>query len=324
MKLLHPWLLLLLLLWIPMIYQWIRLRRKGIPSITISSSLPFAKTGGGYKLIADYLALVLRLLAVGALIVALARPQKHDSVSDSTINGTEIVLALDISQSMLTPDMQPTRFDAAISIASDFVADRDNDNVALVAFSGESLTMMPLTTDREAVIGALKNLQPGSLGDNTALGDGLVTAINRLVDGKAESKSVILLTDGANNAGEVDPIAAAEVAKEKGIRVYTIAVGQDQVYNMGSFFDPYATISAPVDTESLQKIAKITDGKYFRALDKGTLKNVFSEIDKLQKSVISTKQYTHTQECFMPWVIFALCAFLLEVLMRYTVLRRIP
>lgn len=324
MKLLHPWLLLLLLLWVPVLWQWIRLRRKEVPSIALSTVMPFVKAGKSYKIIADYLALVLRLVAVGALVVAIARPQKHDSLSDSAVNGTEIVIALDISQSMLTPDMMPSRFDAAVNIASDFVSKRDNDNVAVVAFAGESLTMMPLTSDQNAVIGALKSLQPGALGENTAVGDGLVTSLNRLVEGKAESKSVILLTDGANNAGEVDPLAAAQVAKEKGIRVYTIAVGQDQVYNVGSYFDPYATISAPVDTETLQKISETTGGKFFRAVDKSTLQNVFREIDRLQKSVISTRTYTHTSEHFMPWVIVALAAFLLEMLMRYTVLRRIP
>lgn len=324
MRLLHPWMLLLLLLWIPVVYFWIRQRKKGVPSITISSARPFVNLPFTWKRAADYLALALRLGCIGALAVALARPQKLDVLSDSTINGTDIVIALDVSESMITADMSPNRFEAARDIASDFASKRDNDNVALVAFAGESLTIMPLTNDPAAVVGAISNLQLGMLGDGTAIGDGLVTAINRVINGKAQSKSVILITDGSNNTGEVDPLTAAQIAKEKGVKVYTIAIGQDQVVYMGSFFDPQASVSIPIDTETLGNISKMTGAKAYRATDKNTLRNIFSDIDKLQKTVMETNSFTRTEECFEPWLILALACLVLEMLMRLTVLRRLP
>lgn len=324
MKLLHPWFLWFLLLWIPIVYFWLRQRRRGVPSITISSAKSFVKLPYSSKKAYDIGNLILRLIAVGALVVAMARPQKTDAVSDSTINGTDIAIALDISESMLTPDISPNRFEAARDIASDFADNRNNDNVALVAFAGESLTMMPLTNDPNAIIGAIANLQLGMLGDGTAIGDGLVTAINRVINGKAESKSVILITDGSNNAGEVDPLTAAQIAKEKGVRVYTIAIGQDQVVSMGSVFDPMASMSIPIDVETLGKISQITGGKTFRAIDKNALRDIFDEIDQLQKTQMETSTYTRTEELFMPWLIIALAALVLEMLIRLTVLRRLP
>lgn len=324
MRLLHPLFLLLLLLWIPLLWIWLRQRRKGVPSVAVSSLAPVLKAGVSWRIAAGYVALALRLAAIGTLAVALARPQKTDALSDSTINGTDIVLAIDISESMLTPDMRPNRFEAARDIASDFASKRENDNVALVAFAGESLTMMPLTNDPAAVVGAISSLQLGTLGDGTAIGDGLVTSINRLVNGKAESKSVILLTDGSNNAGEVDPLTAALVAKEKGVKVYTIAIGRDQVVSAGSYFDPMATISVPIDVATLKKISAMTGGKSYRATEETALREVFGDIDRLQKTVMETNRYTRTEECFMPWLIAALACLVLELLMRHTVLRRLP
>lgn len=324
MKFLHPWMFLLLIVWIPIVWFWIHQRRKGVPSLTISTTRPFASLPFTWKRLAEYAVLILRLAAVGALVVALARPQKTDSLSDSTINGTDIVLTLDISESMLTPDMSPNRFEAARDIASDFAAKRENDNVALVAFAGESLTMMPLTNDPTAIVGAISNLQLGMLGDGTAIGDGLVTAINRVVSGKAESKSIILITDGSNNAGEVDPLTAAQIAKEKGVKVYTIAIGKDQVVPMGSYFDPMATVYVPIDMETLSKISAMTGGKTYRATNQNALRDIFSDIDKLQKTVMETNSYTRTEECFMPWIFLALGCLILEILIRLTILRRIP
>lgn len=324
MRLLHPFMLLLLLLWVPVIWLWLRQRRKGLPSITISTTAPFAQAGVSWKRIADVAALVLRLAVVGALAVALARPQKTDALSDSTINGTDIVIALDVSESMLTPDMAPNRFEAARDIASDFASKRVNDNVALVAFAGESLTMMPLSNDLQAVVGAISHMQLGGLGDGTAIGDGLVTSVNRLLHGKAQSKSVILITDGSNNAGEIDPLTAAQVAKEKGVKVYTIAIGRDQVVSAGSYFDPMATMYLPIDVETLQKISDATGGKSYRATEAASLKSIFSDIDRLQKTVMETNRYTRTEERFMPWLFLALGCLIIELLIRCTVLRRIP
>lgn len=324
MKLLHPYILFLLLLLIPVAWLWFHQRRRGIPSIAISTAKPFAQVGVSWRRVADFVALALRLLSIAALVIALARPQKTDALSDSTINGTDIVIALDISESMLTPDMSPNRFEAARDIASDFASKRTNDNVALVAFAGESLTMMPLSNDPNAIVGAIGNLQLGSLGDGTAIGDGLVTSVNRLLNGKAQSKSVILITDGSNNAGEVDPLTAAQVAKEKGVKVYTIAIGRDQVISAGSYFDPMATMYLPIDVETLKKISSSTSGKFYRATDASTLREIFSDIDRLQKTIMETNQYTRTEETFMPWLLLSLGFFIFELLIRCTVLRRIP
>lgn len=324
MRLLHPWFLLLLGLWIPVIYFWIRHRRKGVPSIAVSSARSFSRLPFTWKRIADYFALMLRLAAIGAMVVALARPQKLEVMSDSTINGTDIVIALDVSESMLTPDMSPNRYESARDIASDFASKRENDNMALVAFAGESLTMMPLTNDPTAIVGAISNLQVGMLGDGTAIGDGIVTAINRVISGKAESKSIILITDGSNNVGEVDPLTAAQVAKEKGVKIYTIAIGKDQVVSMGTYFDPMASVYIPIDVETLSKISDMTGGKTYRATDKNTLRKIFDDIDTLQKTVMETNRYSRTEECFMPWVLLALGCVILEILMRLTVLRRLP
>lgn len=324
MKLLHPWMLLLLLLWIPVVFFWIRRRTKGEPSITVSSVRPYVNLPLGWKEIAEYLALALRLAAIGALVVALARPQKFDVDTESSINGTNIVLALDISESMLTPDMRPNRFEAARKMASDFAAKRTHDNVGVVAFAGESLTMMPMTTDVTAVVNAISLLSPGTLGDGTAIGDGLTSSINRVMSGEAVSKSVVLLTDGSNNAGEVDPITAAQIAKEKGIKVYTIAVGSDQIVSVGSYFDPTGVIRVPIDEATLEKIADITGGKFFRATETSTLEHVFNEIDSLERSTIHTSSQRRTEEAFWIWAVIALGCFAFEEILRFTVLRRIP
>lgn len=325
MTLLHPWLLLLLLIDIPLIYFYIAGRRTASPTLTISTVAPLRKRGGGLKRRLMHLAFFFKIVAIDCVIVALCRPQAHDSLSNSAIEGTDIVLALDISASMETPDMTPTRFDAAVKMASDFVQKRDHDNMGLVAFAGESLTFMPLTTDRASVLNAISRLQLGSLGNGTAIGDGLVSAINRVLGGKAVSKSVILLTDGSNNAGEVDPLTAAGIAKQKHVRVYTIAVGKPGVTPISSLYGNVTTnVPVEIDEETLQKIADTTDGKFFRARDSRSLQQVFDEIDQLERSKINVDNFKRTDDIFMPWIAAALILYTLQLIMRHTLLRRIP
>lgn len=226
---------------------------------------------------------------------------------------------------MLAKDLEPTRFQAAKDVAEKFINQRKDDNIGLVIFSGESLALMPLTNDRSALINALHNIKTGDLDDGTAIGDGLTSAINRLVAGKAKSKSIILLTDGTNNAGDVQPSTAAEIARQKGIKIYTIGVGTDGSITVA---DPYGfsttTIETKIDEESLKSIAKATDGKYFRATDSRALRNVFDEIDALEKTTLDVDKFTQTEENFMPWLLLSLCSFTLYLLLRYTILRRIP
>lgn len=321
----HPGLLFLFLLYIPLIWWYIAKYKKANPSMGLSTLAPVSKLPMSWKVIFLHFSFLLVLVAIGGLIVALARPQSHDFFKSSRINGTDIVLALDISGSMSAKDFSPSRFEAAKEVASKFINHRENDNMGLVIFAGESLSLMPLTNDRAALVNAVKNISMNDLTDGTAIGDGLVSAINRIVSGKAKSKSIILLTDGTNNAGDVPPSTAAQIAKQKGIRVYTIGVGTNGTIRVP---DPYGfsstTIETKIDEESLRNIAEETKGKYFRAKDEKVLQQVFNEIDSLEKSVLDVDKYTFTEENFEPWLILSLCCFGLYLLLRYTLLRRIP
>lgn len=325
MMLKYPWLLLLFLIYIPLIVWYILKHRSSSPSMGLSSLAPFASVKTSWKVWLMHCSFALRLIAIGALIVALCRPQTHDHFRQSQIEGTDIVIAFDISASMLAQDFMPNRLEAAKDVANKFISDRPDDNMGLVVFSGESLSLMPLTNDRAALLNALKNADPGQLNDGTAIGDGIASAINRISQGRAKSKSIILLTDGSNNAGDVPPSTAAQIAAEKGIRIYTIGVGTNGSISIP---DPFGfsttTMETKIDEETLRNIAEVSGGKYFRATDKNMLTDVFAEIDKLEKTKLDVERYTQTDEDFMPWVLIALCAFGLELILRYTVLRRIP
>lgn len=321
----HPGLLFLFLLYVPLIAWYVWKHKNANPSLGISTTAPVAKLPMSWKPLLIHVCFALQLIAIGGLIVALARPQSHDNFNKSRISGTDIVLALDISGSMNAKDFNPSRFTAAKDVAAKFVNHRENDNMGLVVFAGESLSLMPLTNDRGALINAIDNIKMGDLTDGTAIGDGLVSAINRIVSGNARSKSIILLTDGTNNAGDVPPATAAQIARQKGVRVYTIGVGTNGTINIP---DPYGfsstSIETKIDEESLKQIAEETNGKYFRAKDEKVLKKVFDEIDKLEKSILDVDRFTYTEENFEPWILLSLCSLGLYLMLRYTVLRRIP
>lgn len=321
----NPGLLWLFLIYIPLIVWYVMKHRNANPSLSISSTTAFDKFGTTWKVAAMHLGFVLRLIVIGAVIVALCRPQTYSHSRSSNILGTDIALALDISGSMSAHDISPNRLIAAKEVAYDFINSREDDNMALVVFAAESLSVMPLTNDRAALVNALKNVDMGALKDGTAIGDGLTSAINRLLAGDAKSKSIILLTDGTNNAGDVAPSTAAEIGRQNGIKVYTIGVGTNGSITVP---DPYGysstTIETKIDEETLRSIANVTGGKYFRATDKRMLENVFHEIDQLEKTQLNVERYTQADEDFMPWVLVAIAAFLLELLLRYVVLRRIP
>lgn len=321
----NPGFLFLFLVYIPLIWWYIKKHKTGNPSMGVSSAKAYMRMGMSWKVMLLHGCFVLRLLAIGFVIIALCRPQSTDHLKSSSVEGTDIVLAFDISGSMSSQDFQPNRFEAAKEVAKRFINGRENDNMGLVIFAGESLSLMPLTTDRSALLNSLQNVQMGMMGDGTAIGDGLSSAINRVSSGQAVSKSIILLTDGTNNAGDVAPSTAAQIARQKGIRVYTIGVGTDGVVTIR---DPYGfpstTLETKIDEESLKSIASITGGKYFRATDNRMLSHVFDEIDSLEKTRLDVARYTQTEENFMLYIMIALLSFCVELLLRYTVLRRIP
>lgn len=325
MTLKHPYLLLLLLIYVPLIWWWIRSARKGHSTLSMSDLSPFngKKVSGRAWMLG--LNRFLQLAAIGFLIVALARPQTHDSMSNRHIMGTDIVLAIDISESMNTPDIKPTRFEAAKKTAKEFISQRTDDNIGLVVFGGEALSIMPLTNDALALQGAVSNIRMGTLANGTAIGDGLVSAINRVLNGQATSKSIILLTDGTNNAGDVAPTTAADIAAQKGIKVYTIGVGTDRTEYIT---DPYGisttAMKTYIDEDVLKEIANKTGGKYFRAKNANTLSEVFKEIDSLEKTRMDVESYERTEEAFMPWILAALCCVVFTTLLRYTLLIKIP
>lgn len=269
---------------------------------------------------------VFRVFAFIALIVALARPQSSSTGQNVTIEGIDIIISLDVSGSMLARDLHPDRLEASKEVAADFIKGRPDDRMGLVIFSGETFTQVPLTTDHAILLNMFGSIKSGMIDDGTAIGDGLATAVTRLKDSKAISKVVILLTDGVNNAGAVDPITAAEIAKVFGIRVYTIGVG---TYGTAPY--PVQTpfgiqlrdMQVDIDEPLLQDIAQKTEGRYFRATSNEKLVEIYQEIDKLERSKIDVTEFKRKHEEYLPWAIVALAMLLLEFVLRNTWFRSI-
>ena len=271
---------------------------------------------------------LLRALALVALIVALARPQTGATTESVLTEGVDIVLVLDISTSMLAEDLEPNRLEAAKSVAADFVTGRRNDRIALVAFAGRAFTQVPLTLDYSVVTTLLAELDPGMIEDGTAVGMGLATAVKRLQASDAESKVVILLTDGRNNRGEIGPLTAAQMAEALGVRVYTIGAGSRGTARV-PVDDPfggrvYATMRVDIDEESLQQIAEVTGGRYFRATDTESLAAIYEEIDALERTEIEVENFTRYEERFPLLLGFGLLLIVAEAALARTALRRLP
>ena len=324
----HPGMLWLLLLIVPLTAWYVWKHRSAYPSLHISTSAPFAKARRPLRSYALHGLFALRMAALAALIVVLARPQTRDSWRTSTTEGTDMVIALDISSSMLARDFKPDRLEAAKNIAANFISGRESDNMGLVVFAGEAFTGVPMTTDRAALTNYVNALNREMLEDGTAIGDGLATSINRIKEGKAKSKSIILLTDGSNNTGIVAPLTAAEIAPKLGIRVYTIGIGTNGTapYPQVNMFGRIEYVPMPVviDEATLKQIAQTTGGKYFRATGNKVLKEIFQEIDKLEKTELDVRHFSHTEDNYLPWALLALGLVTLELLLRQTWLRSIP
>lgn len=294
--------------------------------LNLSGFSAFKGLKSGLKVNLRHSVFMLRLLGLAALILAMTRPQSKKSWQDLKTEGIDIVLALDISASMLAQDFKPNRIEASKQIAMEFIDSRPNDRIGLVIFSGESFTQCPLTTDHSVLKNLFSGVKTGMIQDGTAIGMGLATAVNRIQNSKAKSKVVILLTDGVNNAGSISPELAGELAQPFGIRIYTIGVGTKgmayspvAVYPNGQY--AYDYVKCDIDEPSLKKIAALTGGKYFRAVNNDKLKQIYAEIDKMEKTIIEEKNYTKKSELFFPLALSASILLLLEFLLKNTLFK---
>ena len=323
----NPWCLLLLLIIPAIIAYYIYNRKRLTAEIRFSSTKVFQEMPKTYKHYLRYLPLALHLLALAALIIAIARPQKSDSWSNQTTEGIDIVMSVDISSSMLAEDLKPNRLRAAKKVATEFISSRRNDNIGLVVFAGESFTQCPLTINHAELINLLNGIESGMIEDGTAIGSGLATAVNRIKDSKAKSKVIILLTDGSNNRGQIAPSTAGEIAKSFGIRVYTIGVGTRGMAPY-PFQTPYGVqyqdVEVDIDEESLKNIAETTGGEYFRATDTKSLSSIYREIDKLEKTKIEVKEFSKKEELYHWFVLVLVVCLIGEITLRNTVFKSIP
>ena len=315
------------LLIIPVVYSiWYFFKRRNINSEILFSNLGSLNKTKTLKNRLRDLPQIFKIVAICLLIIALARPQSSTNWEESTTEGIDIVLSMDISGSMLAEDLKPNRLEASKDVAVDFISKRVNDRIGLVIFSGESFTQCPLTTDHNVLINLFKDVKSGMVEDGTAIGMGLATAVNRLKDSDAISKIIILLTDGVNNKGVVAPFTAAEIAKQFGIRVYTIGVGTEG-YAPYPFQTPfgvqYQDVEVQIDEETLQNIATVTDGKYFRATNNSKLKEIYKDIDKLEKSKIEVTEFHKRSEEFSNFAIPALIILLFGFILEKTYLKQI-
>ncbi|WP_315022608.1 VWA domain-containing protein [Capnocytophaga leadbetteri] len=317
------WLLLLLPLMLLWYWFW---NKKSQANVTFSTTIAFKKT----KSWSDafyHLLFVLRMIAIALIVVALARPQTHSENAKTKItDGIDIVMAIDVSASMLSQDLKPNRFEALKKVASQFVKDRPNDRIGLVIYAGESYTKTPVTTDKSIILNALSEITYGQIEDGTAIGMGLATAVNRLKESKAKSRVIILLTDGVNNTGFIDPQTAAELAAEYGIKVYTVGIGTN-----GMALSPYALNAdgsiiyrmqqVDIDEPLMKKIAQVTKGRYFRATNNQKLQQIYDEINQMETTKIEEFKYTEVDEKFRWWVLVAGFLLLLEFVLKHTLLR---
>ncbi len=324
--------LFLLLLLIPYIIWYLMYRKKTEPTMRMSDTNAYRFAPRSWKVTLMPIQLILRLAVFVLLILILARPQTHNSWNNKSVEGIDIMLAMDVSGSMLAEDLRPNRIEAAKQVAAEFIAGRPNDNIGLTIFAGEAFTQCPMTTDHASLLNLLHGVRTdlatrGLIEDGTAIGMGLANAVSRLKNSKAKSKVVILLTDGSNNRGDISPMTAAEIAKSLGIRVYTIGVGTNKVapYPMpvaGGV--QYVNIPVEIDSKTLSEIATATEGDFYRATNNKELLNIYKEIDKLEKSKLSVKTYSKRYEAYQPFAIAAILMLLLEILLRITIFRKLP
>lgn len=319
--------LFLLLLLIPVVGWYVWKLRNSHAAVQLSSTDELSCQPKSLRVWMIHVPFVLRVAVIILLSLALARPQLSNRWQSESTEGIDIMMALDISGTMLGEDLKPNRLEAAKAVATEFVLSRPNDQIGLVVFAGESFTQCPLTTDHAVLVNLFQSVKFGMIEDGTAIGLGLANAVNRMKDSTTKSKVVILLTDGSNNRGEIDPQTAAEIAKTFNIRVYAIGVGsysqEVRVPIQTPYGVQYGTMNSEFDETTLRNIAHMTGGEYFRATDNNSLRSIYQQIDQLEKTKIRVREYSKRTEYFMPFLVAALLCLLLEVLVRFFVLRTI-
>lgn len=323
---------LLLLLLIPYIIWYLLYKKKSEPTLRMSDTFAYSYAPKSLRVRMMWLPMFLRMMTFVLIVIILARPQTHSSWGNRSVEGIDIMLAMDVSTSMLAEDLKPNRIEAAKSVAAEFISDRPDDNIGLTIFAGEAFTQCPMTTDHTSLINLLQNVRTdiaarGLINDGTAIGMGLANAVGRLKNSKTKSKVVILLTDGSNNMGDISPLTAAEIAQSLGIRVYTIAIGSKTMapypMHVGGTVQ-YVNMRADVDVKTLGEIAATANGHFYRATNTAELKKIYKDIDKLEKTKIDVKKFSKRYDAYQPFAIAALLSMLLEILLRLTVFRRIP
>ena len=324
--------LFLLLLIIPYLIWYVMFRKKSEPTLRMSDTFAFNYAPKSWRVRLMPLQLLMRIVTFTLIVIVMARPQTSNSWKNKSVEGIDIMLAIDVSTSMLAEDLKPNRIEAAKAVASEFIIGRPNDNIGLSIFAGEAFTQCPMTTDHASMLNLLQNVRTdiaarGLISDGTAIGMGLTNAVTRLKGSKGKSKVVILLTDGSNNMGDISPMTAAEIAQSLGIRVYTIGVGTNKVapYPMpvaGGV--QYVNMPVEIDTKMLADIAAATEGDFYRATNTAELKNIYKEIDRLEKSKLNVKKFSKRYEAYQPFALAAAISLLIEILLRIIVFRRIP
>ena len=307
-------------------YIWLELKERH-PHLRVSSSVPWTAKGTSFMAVLRHLPFLLRTFALVMMVLAIARPRSSEQMERIDTEGIDIILAMDVSTSMLARDLTPDRINASKDIAIEFISQRPSDRMGIVVFAGESFTQCPLTTDRATLINLMKEVQTDLIEDGTAIGNGLATAVARMKDSDAKSRVVILLTDGVNNRGEISPQMAAEIAKTYGIRVYTIGVGKEGMAPypvMTPWGVEVQNVKVEIDEALLSEIAESTGGRYFRATDNTKLAEIYSEINKMEKARTTIDSFPIYKELYGSLALLALLLLMAELILKWFVIRRLP
>lgn len=324
----NPRILWLLLVLVPMAVYYLFRTVRGRAAIRVSSVGGVQPVRRTFRYWLRHVPFVLRCAVVALVIFAMARPQAAEDRQQVNAEGIDLVMALDISSSMLARDFAPDRLAAAKDIGSKFILDRPTDRIGLVVFAGEAFTQSPITTDHVSLVNLLNQIESGMIADGTAIGNGLATAVNRLKESDSPSKVVVLLTDGVNNSGQIDPLTAAQIAADYGIRVYTIGVGTEGVAPMptqnawGGI--SFVQVKVEIDEPMLREIAEQTGGRYFRATDNTKLAEIYAEINQLEKTKVEVENFVKYSEVYHLWLLWAVGLLLVEIVVRYLLLKQIP